>query len=43
MVNTIRVAFEAGMWGTFTALQKVVNLCWLAEYVVLVVVAKPLL
>ena len=29
--------------GTFIALQKDVNLCWPAEYVVLVVVAKSLL
>ena len=43
VVNRIRVASKASMWGNFIALQKDVNLCWPAEYVVLVVVAKPLL
>ena len=43
MANKIKVASEAGKGGIFVASQKDVNLCWPAAYVVLVVVAKPLL
>ena len=43
MVDRIRVASEAGMGRTFVALRKDVNLYWLAVYMVLVIVAVPLL